>query len=71
MTAAQRREELMARWQVVQHRWEDVSENWRDRVRRRFEEEIWRDFERNVPDAVERMESLSRTIKNIRTRLES
>ncbi len=53
------REQIQNQWRALQQQWNASCELWNDPVQRRFEREVWQEFERVVPAALEEMQKLS------------
>lgn len=60
------REQISSQWKALQQQWRASCELWNDPVQRRFEREIWQEFERVVPAALEEMQKLDALIDQAR-----
>jgi len=60
------REQILGQWKALQQQWRASCELWNDPVQRRFEREIWQEFERVVPAALEEMRKLDEIIDQAR-----
>lgn len=56
------REQMSDQWRALQQQWNATCEVWDDPVQRRFEREIWREFEQVIPAALQEMQRLSEII---------
>lgn len=55
-------ERLHNRFRMLQLQWRQTCEQWDDPVRQKLEREIWRNFEDNIPLALDELRSLSKLI---------
>ena len=58
--------QLAQAWRTLQRQWQTTGEQWRDSVQRRFQRDMWQEFERTVPAALNEMKRLADVIAQAR-----
>ena len=61
---------LQNRFRMLRLEWQRTCEQWDDPVRHRLEREIWQEFERAVPQALDELRNLSELIARAQRELD-